>query len=187
MKALTKREKILTFSAGLLAIVYFSVQFAILPLASRLNEARADLDRLQVEQLQVEFDIANRADIERINTIAHETLSYLKEYYPSVISTDEVHLKLTDLTLRHGLVPSSLTMTVAPDPTYPDLFTIVLATMTLEGYFDSIFGLLDEVDENVYIRVASNFFTQDRRAETEGYGRISTTFELTYLNPPANS
>ena len=55
---LTKREKILLFSVGLIVIIYLAVQFAIIPLSARYNEAISERGRLSDEKAAHEMEAA---------------------------------------------------------------------------------------------------------------------------------
>lgn len=64
----------------------------------------------------------------------------------------------------------------------PYVFTIVSATMNMTGSYDSLVRLLDDVDARRYIRITSLSFSASNDAETPEDGRVTLTFELTFLN-----
>jgi len=48
-QGITKREKIMLFVVGLIAVVYLSIQFVIIPLSNRYDEGISERARLQDE------------------------------------------------------------------------------------------------------------------------------------------
>jgi len=191
-QGLSKREKILIFSAALIALFYLAIQFAILPLISRYNIGIAERDRLAAEKSAVEFDISSRPIIENQNQTAIERFEEIKQEYPLLIPNEEIVNTLTDLCLRNGLRPTMLNI-VPPDaprrgsnqpetPVSP-LFTVITANMNVTGAYSSLLNLLDEVESLQYMRITNLGYSAGRRADSESEDSITLTFELTYINP----
>jgi len=190
---LTKREKILIFSAALLVLFYLSFQFGFLPLYDRYTEGQAERDRYLEDKAAVEANIANRGSITDSNGGAHQQLDTIRQDFPLLVPNEEISTVLTNLCLTNSLSPSALNITrpsdPAPSPQDDDqeaaipLFTVVTVTMNVTGSYSSILGLIDDVDKLPYILITKMNYTESRGAEPSDTGSIAFTFELTYINP----
>jgi len=190
-QGLSKREKILLFSAGIVVLLYLAIQFAILPLMARHSEAIQERDRLAAERRIVEADIANKQAIRNANTAAGDRYLVLKDEYPLLIPNEEIATVLTNLCLTNGLRPSMLNIIPPATPVPgqleqdapPPIFTIVTATMNVTGGYPSLLSLLDDIDALQYIRLINLGYSLSRQPESSEDGDISLTFELTFINP----
>jgi len=199
-QGLSKREKILLFSACLLVIFYLSIQFVILPLATRYVDGLDERRVVRSEAQAVRADIANRTAIMSENQAANERFDDIRSDYPELVPNDEVHNTLTHLCLMNGLNPTRLTI-VSPPPSIiaanegatPEqaeqaaidgLFTIITASMQVNGNFDSLKKLLNAVDKEQYIRITNVGFAANRDNEGIENSTMTLNFELTYVNPP---
>ena len=191
---LSKREKILFFSAGLLVLLYLAVQFAILPLARRYVEGLQMRDFVIQEKADVQADFNNKSTIESSNKNADERFLAIKQQYPLLVPNEVVDTTLTNLSIKSGLSPMGFSIKtpsansqVAAGAEEQDaaagLFTVVNATMNVTGTYASITNLLDSVDEMQYIRVTNLNYTTNRQDETSNVGLITIDFELTYITP----
>lgn len=203
VQGLSKREKVLLFAAGLLVVLYLSIQFAILPLMTRHMNAVQERNNLRTEQARVDDDIRNSAAIESAHSDAVKKFDDIKKEYPLLVPNEEVVTILTNLCITNGLSPTRLNITSPPYPTAPaasgsegdtadattatpeSLFTIITATVNATGSYESLTKLLDEVDTKQYIRITTMSYSVNRQRDPTEPTTTSVTFnlELTYVNP----
>jgi hypothetical protein len=188
-KGLNKREKILLFSAGLVALIYFAIQFGILPMYDRYINGMDDRDRLTSEKAVVEINVASKPALIEANRLAQEQYETLTEAYPYHVPNEEVDNILTDLCLiRHNLMPTSLSINVQPpspgggDSASARVFTTVSARMNLAGSYADLANLLNEVEGIQYIQITRLSYTAPpQNATVHTQPNISVYFELTFL------
>ena len=189
-QGLSKREKILLFSAGLLVLFYLSVQFAIIPLANRYRDGVQDRNTLSIEERHVRTEIANKQSTEQANIEAKTKFEAIKQEYPLLVPNEEVVTILTNLCLKNALSPSRLSIITPTAPsrsgngpeTPGSLFTIITASTNLTGTYSSLTRLLDEVDTMQYIRITNLGYSASRQADDD-ISSITLSFELTFINP----
>ena len=70
-QGLTKREKILIFSAVLIVLIYLAFQFGFIPLSSYYTDALTERDHLSEEKATIENNIANKSSISEANKNAN--------------------------------------------------------------------------------------------------------------------
>jgi len=187
---LSKREKILLFSAALLVILYLSIQFVILPLITSYISKLDERSHLRTVQSRVDADIANKSTIEAEHKDAEQRFESVKQQYPLLVSNEEVVTILNNLCIINGLSPSRLNITSPPYPAQTEgaeelLFTIITATMNVSGFYQSLVSLLDEVDTKQFIRVTNMNYTVNRQSDSAlpTPSTITLNFELTFVNP----
>ena len=203
VQGLSKREKVLLFAAGLLVVLYLSIQFAILPLMTRHMNAVQERNNLRTEQARVDDDIRNSAAIESAHSDAVKKFDDIKKEYPLLVPNEEVVTILTNLCITNGLSPTRLNITSPPYPTAPaagsgsgddatpeSLFTIITATVNATGAYTSMTSLLDEVDSKQFIRITNLSYSVQRQQTTDptqptptNQDTIALNFELTFVNP----
>jgi len=186
-QGLTKREKLLLLILGLLALIYLAFQFGFMPLYNSYDRARVERDRLQAEKLELEMKILNLQDILEDNRIANEDYDRITQDYPELVPNEEVDTILTNLILGLGMNIRSVRFFTPPSNADSVLFTVVGASMSLEGSYSSLMQLLDEVERTPNLSVVSMSFS-GRRGGTgdeiaSGAGTISIGFELMYITP----
>jgi len=192
-KGLTKREKILLFSAGLVALFYLVFQFGFLPMYSRYTEAQVERERLAEEKAKVEANIIHKPSIVDANKDARDRYDAIKRDFPILAEDEEIDAVLTNLCVSNSLIPTSLNIdrsdAVAPQKTQNEeqdaeqpLFTVITVKMNVTGSIPSLIGLLDDLEQLPYIRLANVSYSEGRGDETDK-GSIQLTFELTYINP----
>ena len=192
-KGITKREKILIFSAGLLALFYLVFQFGFLPMHARYAEAQAERERLAEEKEKVEANIIHEPSIIDANKDARDRYDQIKRDFPLLAEDEEIDAVLTDLCVSNNLIPTSLSIdrpdAVTPQETQNEeqdagepLFTVISVKMNVTGNIPSLIGLLDDLEQLPYIRLANVSYSEGR-AEEVIRGNIQLTFELTYINP----
>jgi len=185
-QGLSKREKILLLSVGLVALVYLAIQFAILPLITRYTDDLRERDSLVIEERMVRNDINNINNIRATNADAIEQFELIKKEYPLLVPNEEIDPVLTNLSITNGLRPSRLQFTgseSAPQGAQEPLFTIVTVSMNVTGSYRSLLSLLDEVDKMQYIRITNLGYATNRQSDAPDDSSITLTFELTYVNP----
>jgi len=192
-KGLTKREKILIFSAGLIALIYLVFQFGFLPMYSRYTEAQAERERLADEKEKVEANINQEPRIVEANKDARDRYDQIKQDFPLLAEDEEIDAVLTGLCVSNNLIPTSLTIdrsdAAAPQGAQNEeqddvqfLFTVITVKMNVTGTIPSLIGLIDDLEELPYIRLANVSYSEGRGEEINR-GNIQLTFELTYINP----
>jgi hypothetical protein len=191
---LTKREKILFFSMLVIAVIYVSVQFGILPMYNRYLDNVTERHRLQEDKVNVDYSIAGKPSVIEFYNTASERYAAAKADYPLLVPTDVVHTILTDLCWSSRLGVGSLRMNVlndASDSSYdeeegspPPVFATVNAVMEVVGTPAALMSLLDAVDKITHIRVTNSTYIvfRTRDAEILDLGEITIHFELMYLN-----
>lgn len=184
IKNLSKREKILMFSALLLLITYLVVQFAIYPMFTRYTSAGAELLHLEGERFDVEMNIANLPLTRDLNDSVHERLDALRAAYPKLVPNEDIDVLMTGLVLRHNLSPTLLNISRPPaqadDETEFEFFTHVTVTMNLIGSLDSLQGLVREVKNTNFMRIIS--LSHSESTEATALSTQSITFELLYVS-----
>ena len=190
---LTKREKILLFGAGLVLILYLSIQFAIIPLSNTYRTATEERDRLRHERDTHDMEARMLPDLRIRSTETRERFYELTSGYPTIVENEEIDFKLTTLSNRHNLSPVSLRITPQPPPPpapepedgedvyIPDLPTFTKSTvqMNVVGSYASLMRLLDEVSSIEYIRLTDVNYSKN--IQMLELSRISATYEITFL------
>jgi len=192
-QGITKREKILIFSAGLVALFYLVFQFGFLPMHARYAEAQAERERLAEEKAKVEANIIHEPSITDANKDARDRYDQIKQDFPLLAEDEEIDAVLTDLCVSNNLIPTSLDI-VRPEPVTPQetqdeehdagqhLFTVISVRMNVTGNIPSLIGLIDDLEKIPYIRLVNVSYSEGRGEEVVR-GNIQLTFELTYINP----
>ena len=200
---LTKREKILLFGAGLVLILYLSIQFAIIPLSNTYRTATEERDRLRHERDTHDMEARMLPDLRIRSTETRERFYELTSGYPVIVPNELTDQRLTSLCGNHNMSIQSLRFAPQPAPPPPPepeydeegnpiiieddgleaypVFTYVTAFMNLTGSYSSLMHLIDEVIDIEYIRLTSASFTRIFQ-ETLEASTISLTFEVTYLS-----
>jgi len=191
--AVTKREKIMLFSVGLIVLIYLAVQFAIIPLSSRYSAAVSERGRLSDEKAAHDLEAAMIPSLRERNSEAYARFDELTSGYPTIVENEELDHMLTSLSNRNQLRPVSLRITPRPTPApppaqengeenqTPDLpeFTKMTVQMNVIGSYRSLLRLFDEVSSIQYIRITNVSFSEDRLIPEAS--RISATYEITFL------
>jgi len=196
-QSLSKREKILIFSAALLVFLYLIMQFIIYPLFERYFEYRLERDRLLSQKATLETDIANISSIQESNRAAIDRFELIKKEYPLLIPNEEIDPILTTLCVTNGLKPTTLRFTDSAGAPLIDkndkqstdgekdnatyLLTIITVSMNMTGSYNSLMCLLEEVDTMQYIRITNLGYAINRQEESIDEANIALTFELTFI------
>ena len=192
-QGITKREKIMLFVVGLIAVVYLSIQFVIIPLSARYNDSISERARLQDEIDAHRIEAATIPGLRERNTEAHARFYELTSGYPTIVENEEIDFMLTTLSNRHNLSPVSLRITPRPPPPpvpepedgeevyTPALPTFTKATvnMNVVGSYDALMRLLDEVSSIQYIRLTDVSYSKN--IQMLELSRVSATYEITFL------
>ena len=188
IKKMSKRERILLFSASLLVIVYLIVQFVLFPLFSQLSDAEVTFEALDAQRFRFEMDLANLPHMRDGNRLAQERLDSIRAAYPELVPNEDIDVLMTSLVTRHNLSPTLLSITRPgavvsfgeAEPEGPELFRIVMVTMNLIGSLDSLQRLVDEVDGKNFMRITAMSHSESSGSELNTQ---SVTFELMYVLP----
>ena len=190
---ITKREKIMLFAVGLVAVVYLSIQFAIIPLSVRYSDSVAERARLQDEIEAHKIEAAMLPSLRERNAEAYAGFSGLTSGYPTIVENEDIDFMLTSLSHNNNLNPVSLRITPRPPPApapesedgeeiyVPDLpiFTKTTVHMNVTGSYRSLMGLLDEVSSIQYIRLTDVNYSKN--TQMPELSRISVSYEITFL------
>jgi hypothetical protein len=197
---ISKREKKLLFGAGLVLVLYLSIQFAILPLSSAYNTGLEDRDRLRSEQEAHDLEAAQLPNLRIRSAETRERFYALTNEYTTVVPNEHTDQRLTALCRDNNLRVISLRFAprpAAPPPPPPEydadgniievevehkypVFITVTAFMSLTGSYDSLMNLIDEVVGIKYIRISNASLTRNYQDGMDT-STISITFEVTYL------
>jgi len=183
---ITKREKIMLFVVGLIAVVYLSVQFVIIPLSARYSDGQSERVRLQDELAAHKMEAATLPALRSRSAEAYVKFDELTSGYPTIVENEELDHMLTTLSNRNNLRPTSLRITPRPSrsPTpaggtaLPELIKTTVQ-MNVVGSYSSLMRLLDEVSGTEYIRLTNVGFTENRQQPE--LSRITVTYEVTFL------
>jgi len=200
---ITKREKILLFGAGLVLILYLSIQFAILPLSNAYNTGIEERDRLRSERDAHDMEASMLPNLRTRSTETRERFYSFTSGYSIIVPNELTDQRLTSLCNANNMRITSLRfaprMVAPPTPLqyddegnlieeeeedetdYYPVFTYVTAFMNLTGTYSSLLNLIDEVIATEYIRLTSVSYTRNVQESIEA-STISLTFEVTYLS-----
>jgi hypothetical protein len=189
---MTRREKILLCSACFALVIFLVARFVIQPLGDGLIEKRSELERLNEQKLDTEMKINSENYIRQELEFAAEAVTELLEIYPLNIPNELIDPIVTNLCLRHNLVPVALTITEASDfradeqdeNEYPPAFRLAGANVTLRGSYHSFRNLLIDTADIKYIRVSNFAFSAD--SMNDDSSTISASFEIYMLSDAVN-
>ncbi|MCL2698648.1 MAG: hypothetical protein FWE74_11300, partial [Oscillospiraceae bacterium] len=141
---ISKREKKLLFGAGLVLILYLSIQFAILPLTNAYNEGIENRDRLRIEKDTHDMEATTLPNLRIRSTEVRDRFFELTSGYSTIVPNEHIDQRLTALCGNNDLRIISLRF--APRPSTPPPPPPV--------YDDA--GNLVESDQTVYFPVFTN-------------------------------
>ncbi|MCL2249381.1 MAG: hypothetical protein FWC13_08925 [Oscillospiraceae bacterium] len=184
IKKLSKREKILLFSAILLLVSYVTIQFVIFPMFERYTQAQVTLQLLSDERAIAEAEITNLPIYRSENAFALERLDEITSAFPVLVPNEDIDMLMTSLVLRHNHSPTLLNITRQQPPQgaeegEPHLFTFVTVNMNLIGSLDSLYSLVHEVEGLNFMRITN--LSHSAMAGAPQYSTNSITFELKYI------
>jgi hypothetical protein len=188
-KGLTKRERNLIIFAGALAILFASVQFAILPAYWDFDAAVTEYDRLDAEKRQLDLklngEVAAIQNNENMKNVYQEILAR----YPGYMSTAEVSKRMTEFCRTNGLtVATSIRVSdyKRPKEDEPGAGVLVSVTvdMAFEGSFNDLLLLIEAVEALDYLRIGRvDFSFGDSSSENAQAPRMTVFFVYTMLEP----
>ena len=198
---ISKREKKLLFGAGLVLILYLSIQFAILPLSNAYNTGIDDRDRLRSEKAAHDMEAQMLPSLRTRSVEARERFYALTTGYTTIVPNEHTDQRLTALCGNNNLRIISLRFAprpaapLPPPPEYDDegniiesdethyypVFTTVTAFMNLTGSYNALMNLIDEVVGIRDIRISNASLTRNI-IDMVDTSTISLTFEVTYLS-----
>jgi len=196
---ISKREKILLFVVGIIAILYVSIQFVILPLSERYNTGLRERETLITEVHAHELAVGNLPLLRERYDETYERFDSLTSGYPRLVPNEETDRMLTTRLLNNNFNISSLRF--APRPAAPpppiidhdddgkpiygeprfDVFTKVTVFINATGTYEDFLQVLSEVSNTEYLRLTNVSFQRGWMAAIDNAATISLTFEVTYL------
>jgi len=188
-KGLTKREKVMLLLLLVVGLFAIMVMYVIIPLYNSLEEKRAELINLQLEQSRVQAVMASEGNIgnnrnDVVNRFEFESNRYLPDSHSS-----EIGRMLNQLCQRYDLRwvdqvindPKPFVMQNSENSAEDSIFLITSATMTTTGDFQRLKALLDAVEKIDYIRISSVSYVWNDDIEMPISDRIKIGFEVTML------
>ena len=207
---LSRREKILLFSLGLVALIYLAIQFVIIPLATRYSDGIDERERLRSEKAIHEIEVANLPSLRDQHTAARERFELLTRGYPENVPNEIIDNRwLTPICNNNNMSivslrfaqreetplrpPTDQPTTVryqedgTPIEEIPEVepmpvFTKVTAFMNVTGSYQSLLRLIDEVDSTEFLRLTGTGYADSREGIFSDSSSISLTFEVTLVN-----
>ena len=105
---ITARDKILLYVVGLVAFVFFFVQFLLTPALAENEQAAADLAEAQQAQIAMQQTIALAGTNAASRTDSWNALQQANATYYGLLSSSDLDTLVSNLELGHSLEPVSL-------------------------------------------------------------------------------
>ena len=196
-KGLSKREKWLLLIMVVFGVFALMVVYIIVPMNDELNDKETKRSELEFEKLRIEQTLMLESSTRDSLDEAKGTHKGVAARFLSESSVSEIGRMLTELCEEHNLFPISLNTTApvgfttggkdreeAAKLAAESAFSIVTASMTVSGGYDSLKSLLDTAEQTEYLRVSRVSFGRNVDDWPE-VGNISITFEVTMLKDAA--
>jgi hypothetical protein len=192
-QGLSKREKVLIFCVGLLALIYLCIQFGIYPLYERVNDGHEELHQLMDDRFAFETNLALEASLRQGNDEARTLFLAIRQGFPPLMPNEEIDNTLTRLCQSMQLRPTMLRISApvltagqadaGENDTYAaPIFAKVTATMNVAGDYSALVRLLDAVESINHIRLTQVSFSGSTQHGISDTANISLVFEVTLLN-----
>jgi len=198
---LSKREKIMLFVLGMIALVALSIQFVIIPLANSYSDAVEERERLRGEKALHELEVANLPALRNQNSQAHGRFESITSGYPELVPNELIDSRwLTPLSSKYSMNimslrfarrdPPRLTTVIETDSegntvetTVPaQVFTKINASMNVTGNYYSLLNLINEMHTTEFMRLTSVNYSRSFINEIIEHSTISLSFEITLKN-----
>jgi hypothetical protein len=183
---LSKRERLLIFVAAVIAVVFLTGQFALIPMYTHYTEISEEYDILLMEKIHLDMKIMNEALTTMNYERAVEKFDEINKAYPIDMPNTEIASTLTELCQRSGF-SSIFSLAVSPRNVLSEdiyAFSSASVSMSLNGSYGALRTLIDTLEEIDYIRISQISFAGLQ--PTDGAGgagsNISVSFNLTILN-----
>lgn len=105
---ITARDKLLLYVVGMLAFIFFFVQFMLTPALSDSDQAAADLAEAQQAQIAMQETIALSGTNAAAKTESWAALQQANASYYGLLSSSDLDTLVSNLELGHNLSPVSL-------------------------------------------------------------------------------
>ena len=187
---MTKREKILIFTALVILIGFVSIRFVIMPLRDAYDARLEEYENLSLEREMLEIKFINE-DITRLGfENAQASFDDLRGRYPEFMSNPEIDRVLTGICVRNGLTPVSLSIrdpvgfgaAGGDDEDGGHGVRIIVASMTLNGGYDSLQNLIAAVERTEHVRIVRLSFSFGADTGDAGRPNTSVVFEVTMID-----
>ncbi len=107
---ITARDKFLLYVVGMLAFIFFFVQFLLTPALSANEQAAADLAEAQQAQIAMQETIALAGTNAAAKTESWAALQQANARYYGMLSSSDLDTLVSNLELGHNLAPVSLSI-----------------------------------------------------------------------------
>lgn len=205
----TKREKIMIMGASIFILVFLSFQYVIKPLNNQYIEKSEEYENLDVEKTLLDVALGNETAAYSNHENAEKTFNEIKTRYPLLMPNEKLDRILTEICLDNKLTPVTLGISDAvgfvPEKTEEEnsseetqkqdsaeepedaivkspVFSVVTATMTLKGDYNSLKSLIAAIDKMDYIRISRLSFSLSKDINNTDMPNVSVFFEITMLN-----
>lgn len=192
-QGLTKREKTLLMMLACIGLLYVAFQFVFMPAYNQYNDKTEELQNLQNKEMEVRTTLATEENTKASHEKALGDYSDLKGMYPAILTTEAVGRLLNGLCVDNGLEYLNQKLSDPVVLTIPKkdadgkvtseektAFSVVTATMTVNGNYTTLKSLLEAIEKLDYIRISRLSFNKGQFDEV--WEKISITFEVTMLN-----
>ena len=105
---ITARDKLLVYVVGMLAFIFFFVQFMLTPALEASDEAAASLAEAQQAQIAMQETIALAGTNAAAKTESWAALQQANANYYGLLSSSDLDTLVSNLELGHDLGPVSL-------------------------------------------------------------------------------
>lgn len=201
-QGLSKSEKRMIFIGALVILCFVAFQFLINPMYKSISVLEEEYGALVSQKEYLEAKIQNEPIARAAHESAVEALEGVKARYPEALPNEEIDKLLSSMCLENNLYPVRLGISageirkkapvesedgsvVEPEVEQAPAYTTVMALMELDGDYDSLKGLVSEVEKTDYIRITKLTYSSlpdDSGTDNQMSAGISVQFEITMLN-----
>ena len=185
---ITARDKLLLYVVGMLAFIFFFVQFMLTPALEASDEAAASLAEAQQAQIAMQETIALAGTNAAAKTESRAALQQANANYYGLLSSSDLDTLVSNLELGHDLGPVSLdisaidTQSLTPPLTriyaQADYFKQCTVTFRCTGSDSNFYTMLDDLAAQ-YPSVQLKNVQIDHAAYTNASGATTNTATYT--------
>lgn len=189
---LSRKEKRLLAAAAVLGLFYLAFQFGFLP---QYNEHREKTERyaeLSEERRTVAERLNSEAEVMERYQNAKEAYREIEEPFRRTDTSTDLSRMLTELCVRNGLSVSSQSLGARDDfhvpredggrPAGESAFSTVTTSMAVNGSYEAVKRLLDEVESEQFISISRISFAPALYGAEGESDQVTITFVVILLN-----
>ncbi|MCL2095734.1 MAG: hypothetical protein FWH10_02385 [Oscillospiraceae bacterium] len=186
---LSKRERVLIFTAAVTVTAYITMQFIIFPMYNLTGVLSEEYDALAMEMRRTEIKLDNEPGIILSRMKAEEKFNIINISYPVNISNEKISGILTELCRESGF-NSILSLSVSPQKRPADedtgAFYEVEVTASLNGDYNSVRNLISVLGQTDNIKISRLSLSVRPESDYEFYSsnisNITVSFEFTVMD-----